>query len=163
MKAPAVLTNQQQRKEAKERKVTMLFRRNREERDEHDEMQWVGRAAIYLCEDGTEETPLSNRVLSIDEQRALCRETASALGAKVVGEFTDGQSSNPRPGLRQVLWLLSMDPGIHYLIVTSRDRLTTDVDEAFDIGLCLGFNNTVVVTIPREIVPVESATEPSRN
>lgn len=138
----------------------MFIRRKRETRDQRPQ---GGRAAIYLCKDGTEEMEPLDGVPSIERQRELCRHTATALGADVVGEFTDGLLIGPRPGLQQVLRLVCTDPGIDHLIVVSRDRLTIDLDQAFDIAWCLGSTGTVLVTINAEGFPQVGATEPSRN
>jgi DNA invertase Pin-like site-specific DNA recombinase len=101
-------------------------------------------------------------VPSIDQQREFCRRTATALGAEVVGEFTDWQLTGPRPGLHQLLQLVCSDPGIDHLIVTSRDRLAVDIDQAFDIAWLIGSTGTVVVTINTDDESVMGATEPSQ-
>jgi hypothetical protein len=137
----------------------MLTRRKREMPDQGPR---VWRAAIYLCKDGIEEMQPLDGVPSIDQQRMLCRCAATVLHAEVMDEFTDGQFIGPRPGLQQVLELAGKDPQLDYLIVASRDRLTADPDEAFEIAWRLGFAGTVIVPADEEHkFPWTGATKPS--
>jgi Resolvase, N terminal domain len=108
---------------------------NHEERHERKPRQ--RRAAIYLCIDGTEEMEPLDNVPSIDQQRAICRCTAASIPAEIVGEFVDRQLVSPsRPGLRAVLELADTAK-LDFVIVASLDRLTCDVNEAFDIAMRL--------------------------
>jgi hypothetical protein len=122
----------------------MQIKRKREEPDR--EIPWKKwRAAIYLREPADEwDIPLNEP--SIDQQRALCRCTASVLNAEIVGEFVDKWRTDPsRPGLRQVLDLTLQEPRLDYLIVSSLDRLVSCIDEAFELAWWLGFASTVVI------------------
>jgi DNA invertase Pin-like site-specific DNA recombinase len=106
----------------------------------------LGRAVIYLREPYSGETNHCGDVPSIDAQRLACRDAAITLHAEVVGEFvdrTDGPSS--QRGLRQVLDLAEEDPQLHFLIVSSLDRLTDNRSAAFQIGWLLGSVGTIVV------------------
>jgi hypothetical protein len=146
MKGQAVPSGEQhQRKEARRKETLMLTRRKREERD--SEIPWVWRtAAIYLCESGMDKMGQPRDVPSIDQQRLLCRCAATELHAEVIGEFVDQRLVSPsRPGLRRVLELAGQDRRLDYLIVSSRDRLAVDCDEAFEIAWRLGFEGTVVI------------------
>lgn len=150
MKGQAVPSGKQhQRKEARRKENKMLTRRKREYRD-WVPLPRVWRAAIYLCNDGTEEMQPLDIVPSIDQQRLLCRCAATVLHAEVVGEFTDRQFIGPRPGLQQVLELAGKDPQLDYLIVASLDRLMAGLNEAFEIAWRLGFAGTVVIPADAE-------------
>lgn len=103
------------------------------------------RAAVYLCKDGIEEMQPLDGVPSIEQQRVLCRHTAAALDAEVIGEFADGQFIGPRLGLQAVLELTREEQRLDYLIVSSLDRLASCVDDAFEVAWWLGFASTVVI------------------
>jgi hypothetical protein len=128
----------------------MLTKRKPEERD------WgivprMRRAAIYLREPGTDEMDQPHNVPSIDQQRVLCRCAARVQHVEVVGEFVDWWVYLPsRPGLRELLELACQDLRLDYLIVSSRDRLTSDCDKAFEIAWRLGFAGTVVIPADTE-------------
>ncbi len=122
----------------------MLTRRKREESD-WVPLPRVWRAAIYLSTDGDEEMRRLVDVPSIEHQRVLCRCAATVLHAEVIGEFIDWELVPSRPGLRQVMELASQDPRLDYLIVSSRDRLVNNYDQAFEIAWRLGFAGTVVI------------------
>jgi hypothetical protein len=49
-----------------------------------------------------------------------------------------------------VLELADQDQRLNYLIVSSRVRLASDADEAFDIAWRLGFAKTVVISANAE-------------
>jgi hypothetical protein len=112
---------------------------------EDQEKSRVWRAVIYLCKDAVEEMQPLDDVPSIDRQRLLCRDTAAVLHAEVIGEFADRQFIGFRLALHEVLELARKDPQLDYLIVASRDRLTADPNEAFEIAWRLGFAGTVIV------------------
>jgi Resolvase, N terminal domain len=140
----------------------MLTKRKREENDWR--MPRVWRAAIYLCEFGTDEPDLLREIQSIDQQRAFCRCAATVLHAEVVGEFVDEQKfwRPSRPGLQQMMELASQDRRLDYLIVSSLDRLAGDCDEAFEVAWRLGFAGTVVIPANAENeFPWTGATPPS--
>jgi DNA invertase Pin-like site-specific DNA recombinase len=108
------------------------------------------RAAIYLCIDGTEEIEPLDNVPSIDQQREICRRTAAAVPAEIVGEFVDRQLVSPsRPGLRGVLELADTAK-LDFVIVVSLDRLTCEVNEAFDIAMRLCLSGTCVMPASME-------------
>jgi hypothetical protein len=114
---------------------TMQTKPNHEERYERKPRQ--RRAAIYLCIDGTEEMEVLDNVPSIEQQRVICRFMAAAIPAEIVGEFVDRQLVSPsRPALRGVLELADTAE-LDFVIVTSLDRLTCEVNEAFDIAMRL--------------------------
>lgn len=72
------------------------------------------------------------------------------MHAKIVGEFVDRQLVSPsRPGLRGVLELADTAE-LDFVIVASLDRLTCDVNEAFDIALRLSFAGTCVMPASTE-------------
>ena len=120
----------------------MQTKPNHEERHERKPRQ--RRAAIYLCIDGTEEMEPLDNTPSIDQQRAICRREAATWPAKIVGEFVDRQLvSLSRPALRAVLDLADTAE-LDLVIVSSLDRLTCDVEEAFDIALRLYAAGTFV-------------------
>jgi hypothetical protein len=144
MKGQAVHSKDQQRKEARRKENVMLIIRDSEEPDQGESPVW--RAAIYLREPDPHDLDGLPKGPSIDQQRLLCRCTATVLGAGVIGEFIDSWASLPlRPGLRQVLELASLNRRLDYLFVSSRDRLTSDCDEAFEIAWRLGYAGTVMV------------------
>jgi Resolvase, N terminal domain len=165
MKGPAVPSGEQhQRKEARRKEQIMPTRRKRE--DHSWEVPRVWRAAIYLCEFGTDEPDLLRNVPSIDQQRALCRCVATVLHAEVIGEFVDKQRFwwPSRQGLHKVVELAGQGQRLDYLIVSSRDRLAGDCDEAFEVAWRLGLAGTVVVPADTEHeIPWTGATPPSRD
>lgn len=101
---------------------------------------------------------------SVNGQGVLCRAAATALRAEVIGEFVDRQQELPwRVGLRQIMELAGHERGLDYLIVSSRDRLSSDYDEAFELAWRLGFARTVVVPADWAYeFPWTWAKEPSR-
>jgi DNA invertase Pin-like site-specific DNA recombinase len=116
---------------------------NHEERNERKPRQC--RAAIYLCVNGTEEMEPLDNVPSIDRQRVMCRLKAAVMHAEIIGEFVDRQLVSPsRPALRGVLELADTAE-LDFVIVSSLDRLTCDVNEAFDIALRLAFAGACVM------------------
>jgi hypothetical protein len=165
MKGQAVPSGEQhQRKEARRKEDIMQTRRKRE--DHSWEMPRVWQAAIYLRGPSLNDTDDPQRnVPPIRQQRALCRCAATVLHAEVIGEFVDKQwfSQSPRPGLRRMLELASRDRRLDYLIVSSRDRLAGDCDEAFEVAWRLGLAGTVVVPADAgNEFPWTGATPPSR-
>lgn len=134
-------------------------------REEHDQgMPRVWRAAIYLCNPATSEGDRPRNVPSITQQRVLCHGAASALHAEVVGEFVDaGRFPASRPGLHKVMERVGESPRPDYLIVSSRDRLACDRDEAFEVAWRLGLADTVVISaIDEFLYPWTSEPLPSR-
>jgi Resolvase, N terminal domain len=137
MKAPGSPPNQQQRKEANGKEVTMMFlkRRNIDRRDQESPRIW--RAAIYMCEPNAKHGVTEPSVL---RQRDLCRREATRLGAEVLGEFLDSQAFGlavTRPGLYQALEL-AWKERLDYLIVSSLDRLADFDADLFEVAWHLG-------------------------
>jgi hypothetical protein len=121
----------------------MQTKPNHEER--HERKPRMRRAAIYLCIDGTEEMEPLDNVPSIDQQWMICRCAAAAIPAAIIGEFVDRQLVSPsRPGLRAVLELADTAE-LDFVVVASLDRLTCDVNEAFDIAMRLFLAGTCVM------------------
>lgn len=123
----------------------------------HEEHDWVlpraWRAAIYLNQPEPEDSEESRNELSIGQQLLLCRCVATALRAEVVDEFVDRRLTLPsRPGLRQMMELVSQSRRLDYLIVSSRDRLASDCDEAFEVAWRLGLADTVVISAIDELL-----------
>jgi hypothetical protein len=163
MKDQAVPSGEQhQPKEVRRKENKMLTRRKREVDDW--KMPRIWRAAIYLSELSPGEVDGPRKQLSIDQQRLLCRCAATVLHAEVVREFVDyGPLMRPRPVLAWLLDLAGQDQRLDYLIVSSRDRLVRDCDEAFEIAWRLGFAGTVM--IPADVedeFPWTGAASPSR-
>jgi hypothetical protein len=127
----------------------MLNRRKHEEHDWGMPRAW--RAAIYLNQPEPEDSDESRDELSIGQQLVLCRCVAPLLHAEIVGEFVDRRLTLPsRPGLRQVLELVGQSQRLDYLIVSSRDRLASDCDEAVEVAWRLGLADTVVISADAE-------------
>jgi hypothetical protein len=144
MKGQAVPSKYQQRKEARRKENKMLTIQRREKHYWDTSRIW--RAAIYLREPGTDEWDIPLSGPSIDQQRLLCRCAATVLHAEVIGEFIDTEVLSPsRPGLRRLLRVAGLEQRLDYLIVSSRDRLVSDCDEAFEIAWRLGFAGTVMI------------------
>ena len=145
MTDPAVLRNEQQRKEVRARKEQHM--RNKRKREEHGrERPRRKRAAIYLRELGDSETHLI-KVPSINTQRRFCHCEAKDLHADVVDEFVDlAGTPLPHPGMERLLDRLDKEPRLDYLIVYSLDRLVPERDGAFLIGWALGSAGTVLVS-----------------
>jgi DNA invertase Pin-like site-specific DNA recombinase len=134
--------------------------------EEHDPpSQPVSRAAIYLCEFGTDEPDPLRNVPTINQQRALCRQTATAINAQVIGEFVDNQRfwQPSRQGLCQVLEMAGQRPRLDYLIVSSWDRLGGDCYETIELAWHLGSAGTVVVSADAEHAPCIGEIPPSRS
>jgi hypothetical protein len=75
------------------------------------------------------------------------------MNAVVVDEFVDvagGPAS--RPGFERALQLLNQD-WIDFLIVSSVDRLGTNLDEASEAAWRLGFAGTVVIPADKAVFP----------
>lgn len=145
MTDPAVLRNEQQRKEVRERKEQHML--NKRKRKEHGrERLRRKRAAIYLRGLGDSETDLI-KVPSINTQRRICHREAKDLCAEVVGEFVDlAGTPLPHPGMERLLDRLDKEPWLDYLIVYSLDRLVPECEGAFIIGWHLGSTGTVLVS-----------------
>jgi Resolvase, N terminal domain len=142
MKAPVVLTNQQQRKGAYGKEVTaMQFKkRNRDERSQ--EKPRVRRVAIYLCEPNTKNGATEP---SVPCQLAACRRTARRLKAEIAGEFLDVREFRyVRPGLYQALEA-AQEQRLDYLIVWSLDLLADFDDDAFETAWHLGHAGTIPI------------------
>lgn len=121
---------------------------NQHEVDDQDKPK---RAAIYLSETGADKESQRPNAPSIDQQRSLCRCAATALNAEVVAEYVEEPvASTVGPGMLLVLKLAGQKQRVDYLIVSSWDRLARDYDDAFEIALHLGFEETTVVPVDED-------------
>lgn len=144
MTDPAVLRNEQQRKEVRRKEQQMFSKRNRKAHDQERPRRKL--AAIYLRGLGDGEAHLI-KVPSINAQRRICHLQAKDLYADVVGEYVDlAGTPLPHPGMERLLDRLGKEPRIDYLIVYSLDRLVPERDGAFLIGRALGSAGTVLVS-----------------
>lgn len=153
MKAPAVLTNQQQRKEAKGKEIAPMHLRriNKDERDQEKPRIW--RAAIYLSEPVPNGPDEPRSELSIDQQQVLCHLVARVQRIEVLGEFVDAYPHLPlRPGLHRALEF-AQEQRLDYLIVSSLDRLADDPDAAFEAAWRLGHAGTAPLQAEQQSEP----------
>jgi hypothetical protein len=106
----------------------------------------IWRAVVYLSETQPGKPGASSGEPSIEQQRVLCRCAATVLHVELVREIVDRWPHSPeRPGIEKVKELtLDGDSRIDYLIVSSLDRLASNLDEAFHLAWFLGFAGTVM-------------------
>lgn len=84
----------------------------------------------------------------IDQQRALCRQSARSLNATLIREYVEHGSSGKltnRPELRLMLDELRALRDLDYLIVTTPDRLTRRTDDWTTITFELAAAGTELV------------------
>jgi Resolvase, N terminal domain len=144
MTDPAVLANQQQRKEVRRKEKSAMSKDTAKEHDE--ETQEAVHAAIYLCGPKPGDMDQIRDVPSIDQQRLHCRLAATLMRAEVVGEFVDESPSTPtRPGLQDVMTLKTRGQPVTYLIVYSKKCLTRDCDQMFEVAWRLGTDGIAVI------------------
>jgi len=136
----------------------MLKKPTRKVRDQEPPL--TPRAAIYLRAVADDMADLSNGS-SADHQRAVCRDAAKALHAKVVGEFVDVAGMPSPPELERLLELIDGEPPLDYVIVYSLDRLTRARDRAFMLGWHLGSAGVTLVNADTDdIRPWTSGSRP---
>jgi hypothetical protein len=144
MKAPGSAPNQQQRKEANGKEITVMYlkRSNIDRRDQEEPRVW--RAAIYLCEPDAKNGVTEPTVA---EQRKLCRQQAKSLQVKVVGEFVDTREYGfLRPWLHEALET-AQEQRLDYMIVWSLDLLADLYEDAFEVAWRLGHAGTIPMPV----------------
>lgn len=116
--------------------------------EEHEVEPEVTRAVIYLCgpEPGNEDQ--MRDIPPTYQQRVSCRIAAAVMHAEVIGEYVDESRSVPwRPQLHDMVRMVGEGRPVDCLIVYSKDLLTNDSTEMFDIAWCLGIAGTSVIAI----------------
>lgn len=125
--------------------------------DEMEDQKKPRRAAIYLSQPARGGRDKPRDELSVDEQAALCRYAATALGCEVVGEFTDiGADLTSRSGLHQAL-VTAEKERLDFLIISSPDRLADSCYDIVRVAWQLG--RLGAIPLPAEVGFTPSRTE----